>query len=359
MTESQGFLKRLWRSFTRIWADSLRLPVLAVLIGLALGAVIIWATGKDPLLAYSAMVKGVFGSPSAFGETIAYATPLILTGLAVSFAFRCGLFNIGAEGQVIMGMLVSGLVGIYMPGPGWLVASAAIAAGGVAGALWAAVPGILKATRGIHEVINSIMMNYIAMYVANYLIQGKFKAEGVQGTAQVKASARLLPILEPSQATIGIFVALACAGVIYFILWRTTFGYEVRAVGQNPNASRYAGINVVLNMVMAMVVSGALAGMGGALQTMGPRGRVFTFFASPGYGFDGIAVALIGRNHPIGVVFAAFLFGALSKSGLDMMMTAQVPKQVIAIIQAAIIFLVAADQIIAWLFRLRKKEAAE
>ena len=327
------------------WRENLKVPVIAIIFGFLVGALVILAIGKNPLLAYMAIYKSVFSGMRNFSETIAYVTPLIFTGLAVAFAFRCGLFNIGAEGQVIVGMFVTGYIGFTWPHlPPVILLPLAVLGGALAGAIWSGIPGLLKARLGVHEVINTIMMNHIAFYLVNWLVSDPFKAPNYQATAPVPESIRLTKLsdllsFEPASGHTGIFVALAAAVICYFILWRTTLGFEIRATGFNAGASKYAGVNTSRSLFMAMVISGAFAGLGGALQTLGVRYRVWEMAAFPEFGFNGIAVALIGKNHPAGVVLGAFLFGALMRSDAAIQMQADVPRQVVAIIQAAVIFL--------------------
>lgn len=344
------------------WRENLKVPVIAIIFGFLVGALVILAIGKNPLLAYMAIYKSVFSGMRNFSETIAYVTPLIFTGLAVAFAFRCGLFNIGAEGQVIVGMFVTGYIGFTWPHlPPVILLPLAVLGGALAGAIWSGIPGLLKARLGVHEVINTIMMNHIAFYLVNWLVSDPFKAPNYQATAPVPESIRLTKLsdllsFEPASGHTGIFVALAAAVICYFILWRTTLGFEIRATGFNAGASKYAGVNTSRSLFMAMVISGAFAGLGGALQTLGVRYRVWEMAAFPEFGFNGIAVALIGKNHPAGVVLGAFLFGALMRSDAAIQMQADVPRQVVAIIQAAVIFFVAADEIVRWLVAKRKRE---
>jgi ABC-type uncharacterized transport system permease subunit len=344
------------------WRENLKVPVIAIIFGFLIGALVILAIGKNPLLAYMAIYKSVFSSMRNFSETIAYVTPLIFTGLAVAFAFRCGLFNIGAEGQVIVGMFATGYIGFTWPHlPPVILLPLAILGGTLAGALWSGLPGLLKARLGVHEVINTIMMNHIAFYLVNWLVSEPFKVPNYQATAPVPESIQLTKLsdlfsFEPASGHTGIFFALAAAVICYLILWRTTLGFEIRATGFNAQASEYAGVSISRSLFMAMLISGAFAGLGGALQTLGVRYRVWEMATFPEFGFNGIAVALIGKNHPAGVVLGAFLFGALMRSDAAIQMQAGVPRQVVAIIQAAVIFFVAADEIVRWLVAKRKRE---
>ncbi len=353
----------LGRVFFNQWNENLKVPLLAVLFGFAVGAVVTLIIGRNPIDVFVAIYDSNFGSLRGFSETLSFITPLILTGLAVAFAFRCGLFNIGAEGQFIVGMFVSGYIGLTWPHlPPLVLLPLALLGGTLAGALWSGVPGLLKAKLGVHEVINTIMMNHIAFFLVNWLVSGPFKAPNYQGTAPVPESIRLSRFsdflnIEPSSGHTGIFLALAAVAICYFLLWRTTTGFEIRATGLNPRAAEYAGISVARNLLLAMLISGAFAGLGGSIQTLGVRFRVWEMAAFPNFGFNGIAVALIGKNHPVGVILGALLFGALMRSDAAIQIQADVPRQVVAIIQAAVIFFVAADQIIRWLVARKKKGA--
>ncbi|NLA58062.1 MAG: ABC transporter permease [Firmicutes bacterium] len=340
LEQLQGTQGHRWE---RVW-----LSLIAVLLALLVGAVVILWAGRDPLLAYHALWTASFGSWRGFGEALVSITPLIFTGLSVAFCSRTGLFNIGAEGQFIIGQMGAAVAGYVITGmPAVIHVPLALAAGALAGALWAGVPGLLKAKLGAHEVINTIMMNYIALYFTHYLVIGPLKGHSyLPVTKQVLESARLWRFLPPTRANIGFFIALAMAGVVYFILWRTTLGYECRAVGLNQEAARYAGINVERNLVISMMIGGALAGMGGAVQVLGVQHRFYDLFGFTGYGFDGIAVAMLGNNHPLGVIAGASLFGILARGSQNMQIVAQVPQEVVGIVQAAVIIFIAADYII-------------
>ncbi len=340
LEQLQGTQGHRWE---RVW-----LSLIAVLLALLVGAVVILWAGRDPLLAYHALWTASFGSWRGFGEALVSITPLIFTGLSVAFCSRTGLFNIGAEGQFIIGQMGAAVAGYVITGmPAVIHVPLALAAGALAGALWAGVPGLLKAKLGAHEVINTIMMNYIALYFTHYLVIGPLKGHSyLPVTKQVLESARLWRFLPPTRANIGFFIALAMAGVVYFILWRTTLGYECRAVGLNQEAARYAGINVERNLVISMMIGGALAGMGGAVQVLGVQHRFYDLFGFTGYGFDGIAVAMLGNNHPLGVIAGASLFGILARGSQNMQSVAQVPQEVVGIVQAAVIIFIAADYII-------------
>ncbi|NGQ94074.1 ABC transporter permease [Brevibacillus sp. SYP-B805] len=314
------------------------------------------AGGFDPLLAYQSLLKKVFGNAYNFGETIRQITPLIFTGLSVAFAFRTGLFNIGAEGQFIMGMLASVYIGIVFDLPAYIHAPLAILAGALAGGLWGAIAGYLKAARGVHEVITTIMMNWIALYLANYILASFLVPEGKQNSEPVKETAVitigwLSQMFDSARLHWGTLLALIAAVVFYVLLWKTKLGFELRAVGFNPHASEYAGMNVNKNVVNAMLIGGMFAGIGGACETLGVFHYMSISAAMPGYGMDGIAVALIGGNTPLGVILGAILFGMLSFGASGMKFGAGVPVELIRVVIASVIFFVAAHGIVRYLLK--------
>ena len=330
-------------------------PVLSVVLALLAGSVFILIVGENPITAYGVLFRESFGSVRNIASTLQRATPLVFTGLAVAFAFRCGLFNIGAEGQLYVGAMVAAIIGVSLSGlPRLIHLPLAVVAGMLAGGLWAFVPGILKAKLGVHEVINTIMMNFIAFFLTDYLVTGPFHggrwAPETDRVADTAALARLFP---PTRLNGGIILALGAIAVIYVILWKTKIGYEIRAVGLNPTAAEYGGISVSRNMVLAMVLSGACASLAGVEQVLGVHGRFIQRF-SPDLGFVGIAVALLGKNHPVGVLLAAILFGALRTGGAAMDRLTDVPRELIVIIQAMIIMFVAAEELTRSLLRRRR-----
>jgi len=336
----------------RIFSE-LATSLLAVIVALVLGAVLIEATGYSSLVAYSALFMGAFGDSHAIAQTLAKAAPLIFTGLAVALAFRGGLFNIGGEGQLLVGGLSAALVGIYVHAPSFIHIFIAIAAGMVAGGVWGAIPGFLKARFGAHEVITTIMMNYIGSLLCSYLVNYPFKAQGwVAQTVFVSESATLPKLLPKTQLSATLLLALLFSFLVYIFLWKTTWGYKIRAVGFSPPASEYGGINPARMMVLSMVLSGMLAGAGGAGEVLGVHRRFIDRF-SPGYGFDGIAVAVLGRNHPAGVVLAALLFGALRAGGMAMDRISDVPADLVLVIQALVILLVSAPEMARLLRRMK------
>jgi len=340
-------------------------PELSVVVAMLLGGVVMLLTGVDFTRigqAYTALFLGSFGSISAISETLTAAAPVTLAALGVALGFRAGLFNIGAEGQMIVGGLASVYVGFAVTGlPIFIHLPLALLTGAVAGALWGALPGWLKAATGAHEVITTIMLNLVAMQLTTYLLRtplmqrpGRTDAisQNVLPTAQLP---KLLDWIDPTlRLNAGILVALAMVGILYWLLFRTTVGFEFRAVGLNPSAARYAGMRSSLITVVVMALAGALAGLAGANQILGVLGRATIGFTA-GAGFNGIAVALLGRSHPVGVLLAGILFGALEAGGRQMQVAAGVRIDLISIIQALIIIFVAAPLLMRaafpWAFR--------
>ena len=347
--------------FVGPYLQQLILPVGAIILALLVGAVFILAIGKNPIEAYVALLQGAFGDVFSIGETLENTTPLILTGLAVAFAFRAKLFNIGAEGQFLMGALAAAWVGTALSMPSIIHIPLTLLAGIIVGGLWGGLAGLLKATRGVHEVISTIMLNFIAIFFISYMVTGPMKepsALDIPQTARMADTAQLMKIMPPSRLSAGIIIALVAAGFIWWLLWKTTIGYEVRAVGLNFFAAEFGGIKPNYNMFLAMLISGGLAGLGGAIIISGLFLRYQHGF-EPGYGFTAIAVSLVGANNPPGVVLAALLFATLSQGALGMQNVAGVPQDIVLVIQALVIFFVAAPQIVRALPQwLEKRRAA-
>lgn len=334
----------------RLQQGNLSVTLVSIALGLLVSAIILALGGYNPIEAYRALYQGVFGSPYLTGETIRQFTPLILTGLAAAFAFRTGLFNIGMEGQFLVGQLAAIAVGIKLNAPFYLHIPLAITAAIVAGGLWGALPGYLKAKRGVHEVISTIMMNWIALFLCNNLIRTYLKGrtertENIQPSASM-SSDWLSGMFDGARVHMGVFVALLAAVFVYFFLWRTTKGFELRAVGDNIHGAEYAGMKVQRNVIMSMAISGALAGLAGAVQGLGVYGYMAISSGLPGFGFDGIAVALIGANTSIGVILGAILFGGLTFGATGMQMSADVPAEIIRIVIALVIFFVASSSFV-------------
>jgi general nucleoside transport system permease protein len=359
----------------------LLVPLLAIVTAVAIGALVIWLTGAAPpppevadwpppllqsglwrpVLAYIGLAQGAAGSPEAVSETLVWATPYIFAGLAVALAFKGGLFNIGAEGQLALGALLAAWAGVALPGivgplPGIVHVPLALAIGALAGAAWGALPGWLKARTGAHEVINTIMLNYLALLLSGYLLNGPWKDPGpfnvIAQTALIADSAQLAPLLAPYRLHWGLPLALVMAVLVHVLLTRTTLGFEIKTVGTNPSAARYAGMRVGRTLVLTMGLSGLLAGLAGAVEVVALNYR-HTLSFNIGYGFDAITVALLGKTHPAGVVAAALLFGALRAGATRMQFLTQVPVDIISVIQALILLFVAADAIVRRLYRLR------
>jgi len=340
-------------------------PLLAVFTAMVLGALIIVAAGGAPIAAYRGLFEGAFGSAKALSETTVWATPYILTGLAVALAFKGGLFNIGVEGQLALGAVAAAWVGYALPDvlgvtlPAVIHVPLAIGAGMLAGAIWGAIPGWLKARTGAHEVINTIMMNYIALLLTGFLLNGPMKDPSplnvVARTPRIAEGARIPPIFAGLRFHWGFILALAVAGIVWWLLQKTTLGFEIRAAGTNPDAARYAGVNVSRTIVVTMMLSGLLAGMAGALEVVALNYRHELGF-SVGYGFDGIAIALLGKTNPLGVVLAALLWAAMRNGATRMQFLTQIPVDVISVIQALILLFVAAHAIIRWIYRIPTEE---
>jgi simple sugar transport system permease protein len=327
-------------------------PIIAVLLALAAGAVLLLILGANPIQAYSTMIDGAFGNQASLFRTLTRATPLLIIAVGICIAFRAGVINIGAEGQAFIGGIVAAAFAIYVGAnlPGWLLAPLTLIVGFTAGALWGAIPGFLKARFEVNEILSTVMMNEIAVQILLFLMAGPMLdpeqiAAGtrVPQTASVPESSWLVRLAPPSQLHVGLFVGLAMAVVVYILLWRTTIGYKIRAVGLNQNASRYAGISVPRFLMLALVLSGGLAGLAGAVELTGITHRVVEGFAV-GYGFSGIVVALFGRLHPLGAIPSAFLFGALLVGADKMQRSMQIPSATVTALQGLIVvFVVSSD----------------
>lgn len=343
------------------------------------------ATWKSVSTAYGALFQGSIGNPSdlyrgfsalvetgdttllreaayPLSESLTNSVPYIFAGLAVALGFRCGLFNIGAEGQILIGGLASVWVGYTITGFPWFIhLPLALVAGTLAGTLWSAIAGYLKARTGAHEVINTIMMNYLAFRLSDLLLTDPRlmgRPTGTPMTPQIVASAYLPRLFGPPlRFHAGFFLALLAAVFVFWFLWKTTLGFEIRTVGANPDAARYAGMNVAKNFVLAMGLSGALAGLAGANEVLGVTHFVGGGF-SPGYGFDSIALALLGKSHPVGVVLAALLFGTL-RAGASKMQILGIPIDIIQILQATIIMFIAAPALVRLIYRIRAEREIE
>lgn len=347
-----NIIRRIWRAIA--------VPFTAVVLALLIGAIILIISGANPIQAYIALFQGAFGGQVAIQRSLEKATPLIFTGLAVAFAFKGGLFNIGAQGQLLIGGIVAAALGFGISGlPLVIHMPLALLGGALAGAAYGAIPGALKAWSGAHEVITTIMLNFVAINITDYLANGPWK-DTTPGNI-VARTPKILPSAEiPIIAFIPIGFLFGClmAFVTWYVLFQTTLGYEIRTVGLSSNAAKYAGIRVALTIVLTMTISGFLAGMGGAIETQGVVGRFQPGF-NLGLGFDGITVALLGKTSPFGVIPAAILLGALRAGSSQMQFSAGVAKEITDVIIALMLFFVAADQIIRWVLRGRVPEEEE
>jgi simple sugar transport system permease protein len=405
MTDAEGKTKKTGKSavgifFEEVSRSSLVIPVLAIFSGLLLGGIIValstenvytlWSTSPLQAIsngfeagweAYVTLFTGALGTPAKiiaalqggdaleirrafnpFFESLVRSTPYIFAGLAVSLGFRTGLFNIGVEGQIFMGGIFSVWVGYSFTGlPAYIHLPFAFIAGALGGALWGFIPGLLKAKTGGHEVINTIMMNYVAFRLTDWLLREPMKRPGSPNPLSpiIEGSARLPQFFQdPIRFHLGFFIALATAAVVYWFLFKTKWGFDLRTVGANPRAARYAGMNIVKSTIVAMSLSGALGGMAGANELLGVNHHLSQSF-SPGYGFDSIALALLGRNHPVGVVLAALLFGTLRNGATRMQAAAGIPIDIISVMQALILAFIAAPAIVRTIFRLKEPKKAE
>lgn len=329
------------------------IPILATLLALFIGIFMLKAMGKDPLTAYAALFEGAFGSKKALLQTVLKATPLLFVGIGVCIAFRGGVVNIGGEGQLTVGALAAAAIGLYIKidsRPVMIVLC--LLGSALAGAVWGGIPGILKARLGVNEILTTVMMNSIAVYLSNYLLIGPMidpheieAGTRAAQTALLPESMWLTRLAPPSQVNTGTILALILAAAAYVLLWRTTVGYRIRAVGFNPNASRYAGINVPVYQAMALILGGAMAGLGGGVEVLGVHHRVYENL-SAGYGFNGIVTALFGSLHPIGTIPASFLFGGLMVGGNKLQRTVQVPSALIDTLLGLVVLFVVGAQII-------------
>ncbi|MDI3338089.1 ABC transporter permease [Defluviimonas aestuarii] len=340
--------------------DLVIVPLFAVIVALVLGALTMLATNVDIATighSYIALARGSLGSLNALSETLTAAIPLVLAGLGLALGFRAGLFNIGAEGQLLMGGMAAVIAGFALSGlPAAIHLPLALLVGALAGALYASIAGWLRAATGAHEVISTIMLNLISYRLLDYMlrmpaIQKEGRADPISRSVPEAAELpRLLSFIDPNlRLHAGVFLMLAMVALVWWVLFRSRIGFEFRASGESADAARYAGIRAGLVIVLAMGTAGALAGLAGANQVLGVLGRATPGF-SAGIGFDAIAVALLGRSHPVGVLFAGLLFGALEAGGRQMQVDAGVSIDLIGIIQALIIVFVAAPLLVRAIF---------
>jgi simple sugar transport system permease protein len=351
--------ERLQRDFTYEWASGILVPIMSVALAIIVGGIVVLSAGANPFSAYWQLFQGAFLTPYDMSETLVAAIPLMFAGLAVAFAFRAGMFNIGAEGQLFVGAIASAYVGYTLHLSGWLLIPLALIVAAGAGGIWAGVCGFLKASRGAHEVITTMMLNYVAILLSHYLLEstptgqpGPMEQTLQAGNPETLPMNASLPVIIPSwlvtngRLHAGLLIAIGAALLFWFILRRTTLGYKIQAVGLNQKAAAYSGIHVGWTLVISMFIAGAFAGLAGMVQVYGVAPYQLTDSFSPGYGFNAIAVALLGKNTASGTILAAILFGALEHGGAIMQTNAGISIHLVDILQGLIIFFIAAGTIL-------------
>ncbi len=328
--------------------EELRKSITAGIIGFIVGALIILAYGYNPLTAYRALLSGAFGDLYGFSESVANATPLILTALTFAVGFRGGMFNIGAEGQLYLGALAAVSVTLLRLPPA-LAFVLSIFTASLAGLIWSIPVAVLKAARGVHEVISTIMLNWVAHFLSFYLISRVLvDPQRAEKTISIVKGARFALLVPGTSLSYGIFAALLAAGLVWLFLWRTVIGFDIRAMGYNQNAARYAGIEKWRVILSVFVMGGITAGLGGAVHVMGRPPTYAVYGGMPAIrnlGFDGLAVAMIGRNHPAGIVFAAIFFGGLLAGGRMMQLFAQVPLEMVRVLEGVVVLFLAIPEL--------------
>lgn len=318
-------------------------PIVSLLLAFLIGSIAIISVGQNPIVAYSYLFTGALGNIGSLGETLVKATPLIFTGLAATFAYRCNLFNLGAEGQFIMGSIGSVWFAINFGEslPPFISILISLLIGAICGGLWGFIPGLLKSFLSLNEMIITILLNYIATLFMSYLFSGPLMEANIPQTAAVPESLKLPKFLPGTRVHIGIFIAIILAIILYYFLFNTTAGFKLRAVGLNQEASLVNGFNVKKYMFFSFIISGAIAGLGGAIELHGAQFRLMAGYGE-GFGFDGVAIALIGQLNPIGTVIVAFLFAILRTGANTMQIATGIPTTVVGIIQALVIIFVVA-----------------
>ena len=329
--------------------SELKKSLAAIGIAILVGALFILLSGESPIEAYGALLKGALGSPKSIANTISKSIPLAFTGLAVALGSRCGMLNIGAEGQLHAGAMAAVLTALSLSSfPAPIVLIVSIIAGIFAGMIVGGIPGFFKARLNTNEVIVAIMLNYICTLFTSWLVNGPVKSDGSTAQTEVLPEGAWLGRLIPqTQLTTALFILIAVAVLMYIFLWKTSVGYQLRAVGANPSAAGTAGIRVKTYMIMATVLSGGLAALAGITEVFGKYHRFIEGF-SPSFGFTGIAVAILGRNHPAGVLLTALLFGIMDMGALRMSRVTDVSTNMVTVVQSLVILLVAAPELIKW-----------
>ena len=323
------------RGMARERTLTILVPIISVLLALVVGGIVIACLGKNPIQGYALLFSGSLGTTQKFASSLVSACPLIFTALAAAFAYRCGVFNLGGEGQFIMGA-VSAIVFLLVTGIEGIAGTVlAILVGTVVGALWAALPGIMKITRGLNEMITSIMLNYVATLFMGFIYTNAFRDGGNPQTPSVADSVMLAKI-PGFRIHTGVILAIVLSLVVAYVISKTSFGFKIRAVGLNPLASKVNGFNVKFLVVAAFIISGAIAGMGGAVELLGKQYRLMSGFGS-GFGFDGVAIALIAQLNPLASLLVAIFFGALTTGASSMQVGIMVPTAIVEIIRALII----------------------
>ncbi|MBS4537774.1 ABC transporter permease [Clostridium sp. D2Q-11] len=365
----------------RLLSSNLTFTIVSVIIGLIIGAIVLLIAGFNPITAYSIIINGIFSRTKYISYMIIYATPLIITGLSVTFAFRTGLFNIGAEGQYIVGALVATIVGYFLELPIGLHAIVVFLAAIIAAAVWGGIAGFLKAKFGVHEVIATIMLNWIALYFSNYMVMKPFLRRPESDSSYEILDTASITILEDwkytdagrewlsqhpyikdflaTPANLGFVIAILLAVLVWYILNKTTLGYELRAVGYNKHAAEYGGIKVKKSIITSMMIAGGLAGSAGALQVMGVTKGISVLPGMEGYGFDGIAVALIGGTTAFGNIFAGLLFGGLKYGGPKIQPPLGAPSEVVNIVIGTIVFFIAVPKFMRMIFNINTRKRGE
>ena len=339
------------------WFSDFIYSLMAIFLALLVGALLIFLSGFDVTRAYLSFFDGAFGNFYNLAQTLLKMIPLIFTGLAVAVGFRSGLFNIGGEGQLYWGAFVTAIVALAFPNvDGIVLIPLSIFAGAAAGGIWGMIPGYLKARTGAHEVVTTIMMNYVGILATTFLLRNYFKEPGpIDQTPLIPNAAKLTELIPYTRLTWAIFLGMAIIILFDLFFKKTSLGYNLQAVGENAAAAEYAGIDSKKMIVISMFLSGMAGGLAGSTMVLGVLHRFITNF-SPGYGFVGIAVAVLGRNRPYGVLLAALLFGALEAGGISMQLFAKIPMDLMTIVQGLVILLVAAPSLIQFFYRPSKKE---